>query len=72
MPLATQTGYLSVTPTPVAAPTTSTINFPRNENRANGVAAKIDPATGRVSFVYKPNTGTGSTNLVVDVTGYYH
>jgi hypothetical protein len=68
----TEAGYLSTTPTPVANPTTSTINFPRKEVRANGVAGKIDPATGRSAFVYKAGPGSATTNLVVDVTGYFH
>jgi hypothetical protein len=67
----TVAGYSSVTPTPVAAPSTSTINFPKGDNRANGVVAKIDPATGKVSLVYRAASGA-TVHMLLDVTGYFH
>ena len=49
----TKGGFVSVTPTPIANPTTSTINFPTGDIRANGIAAPIDDATGKASAVFK-------------------
>ena len=64
-------GYVSMTPTPDATPSTSTLNFPLGDTRANGVVSRVDPATGKVSLVYVAG-GSSSTHLVLDVTGYYH
>lgn len=64
-------GYASVTPTATSSPSTSTINFPTGDTRANGVASRIDPGTGKVSLVYKATDGA-TTHLLIDVTGYYH
>ena len=64
-------GYASVTPTPTAAPSTSTLNFPTGDTRANGVVTKVDPGTGKISFVYKSASGA-TTHLILDVTGYFH
>jgi hypothetical protein len=68
----TKKGYVSVTPTPTSTPTTSTINFPAADVRANGIAAPINNADGRSSAVYKPSPNTGKVEIVVDVTGYFH
>ena len=62
-----RSGYVSVTPTPTANPTTSTINFPGSDTRANGLTIPL--SGGKLSAVYK--TSTGSTHLILDVTGYY-
>jgi hypothetical protein len=62
-------GYVSLTPTNNNSPTTSTINFPVGDNRANGLTIPLDPITGDVSAVYKATSGT--VNLILDVTGYY-
>jgi hypothetical protein len=67
----TRKGYTALTPTPVAAPATSTLNFPTGEARANGVTSRVDPETGKVSLVYKAGSGA-TTHLLLDVTGYYH
>ena len=61
-------GYVSLTPTPVANPTTSTLNFPLGDTRANGVTVPLSP-TGTLSAVYKASGG--STDLIFDVTGSY-
>jgi hypothetical protein len=63
-------GYVSVTPTPVATPSTSTINFPVGDNRANNFVVKVS-GSGTDSATYR-GTGGGTTHLLVDVTGYYH
>jgi hypothetical protein len=49
-------------------PTVSTINFPVGDVRANGFTVGLSGA-GNVSATYKGPGGT--TNLVVDVMGYY-
>ena len=64
----TRGGYVSVTPLADATPTTSTINFPAGDTRANGLTIPLSP-NGRVSAVYKASSG--STHLILDVTGYY-
>lgn len=64
----TGSGYVSVTPLPDATPSTSTINFPSGDTRANGLTIPLSP-TGTVSAVYKRSSG--STHLLLDVTGYY-
>jgi hypothetical protein len=64
----TRAGYVSVTPNPTASPTTSTINFPTGDTRANGLTIPLS-TSGKVAAVYKASSGT--THLVLDVTGYY-
>ena len=62
-------GYVSITPLPTATPTSSTINFPVGDNRANNVTVSLDP-TGKLSAVFKSVAGR-VTHLIVDVTGYF-
>jgi hypothetical protein len=64
-------GYSTLTPTPVVAPSTSTINFPVKDNRANGVVSAVDPATGKFSLVYRASSGA-TIHMILDVTGYFH
>ena len=66
----TKPGYVSVTPTPVATPSTSTINFPVGDNRANNFVVKVS-GSGTDSATYR-GSGGGTTHLLIDVTGYYH
>ena len=63
----TQAGFVFLGPDPVANPTSSTINFPKGDNRANGVTVALG-ATGTLSATYGY---TGSTHLIFDVTGYF-
>ena len=62
-------GYLAVTPTATTTPSTSTLNFPKGDTRANGLTAPLDPS-GRLAIVYQGPTGA-STHAILDVTGYY-
>jgi hypothetical protein len=64
----TRAGYLAITPDPDSTPSTSTLNFPLGDIRANGVSVPLN-ATGDLSIVYKASGG--STHVVLDVTGYY-
>jgi spore germination protein YaaH len=58
-----------VGPDPVAAPTTSTINFNTGEIKANSLTVGLS-ATGTLSATFISNPGN-TTDLVFDVTGYY-
>lgn len=62
-------GYVSVGPVPTNAPTSSTLNFPYGDNRANNVTVALD-TQGRLSFVLCAADG-GTTDLIFDVTGYF-
>ncbi|HEX6985173.1 MAG TPA: hypothetical protein VF170_07335, partial [Planctomycetaceae bacterium] len=62
-------GHVSVTPTPVNNPTTSTLNFPTGESRANNLTATLS-STGTLAAVYVAASGT-TADVIFDVTGYY-
>lgn len=64
----TRAGYLSITPNPTANPTTSVLNFPLGDTRANGVTVPLN-SSGDLSIVYKATGGT--THVILDVTGYF-
>jgi hypothetical protein len=64
----TKAGYVSITPDPDPAPTTSTINFPLGDTRANGVTVPL--GGGNMSLIYKASSGK-KTHLILDVTGYF-
>jgi hypothetical protein len=67
----TSSGYLTLTPIDphAAAPTTSTLNFPRGDTRANAVTVALSPTgTLWVMFVGKPGA---KTDVLFDVTGYF-
>ncbi len=65
----TRAGFLSITPNPVVNPTTSILNFPLGDTRANGASLPLN-ASGDLSIVYKATTA-GTTNVLLDVTGFY-
>ncbi|HLY15326.1 MAG TPA: GH25 family lysozyme [Candidatus Limnocylindrales bacterium] len=62
-------GYLSVTSVATNAPTTSTLNFPAHDTRANAVTMPLGPG-GKLSFTYVGKTGS-SAQIIFDVTGYF-
>lgn len=62
-------GFASLTQLPTANPSTSTLNFPLKDVRANNVTSPLTPS-GKVSLVYKATAGK-ATHLVLDVTGYF-
>jgi hypothetical protein len=67
----TKLGYASITPDPNNNPATSTINFPVGDNRANGVTMPLSTVTpGNTSLVYRA-VSTGTTYLLLDITGYF-
>jgi hypothetical protein len=62
-------GYVSVTPTATATPTSSTINFPVGDVRANNFTLPLGTG-GTLSAVYKAGTGKTS-HILIDITGYF-
>ena len=62
-------GYLSLSDTNTASPSTSTLNFPVGDSRANGVSVKLT-TTGSLWAVYK-TSGFRTAHVIFDVTGYY-
>jgi hypothetical protein len=65
----TSAGYAFIGPTATAAPTSSTINVPAGDIRANGTAVRLGTG-GTVSAVWIGGTGS-STHIIFDVTGYF-
>jgi len=62
-------GFVAITPASNADPTTSTLNFPVADNRANGVTVPLS-GTGSLWLVYKAATGK-TTQLILDLSGYF-
>jgi hypothetical protein len=63
-------GYLFLGPNPTDNPTSSTLNFPLGDDRANGVTVALSAGgTLSVTFV-APNPGP-TAHMIFDVTGYF-
>ena len=60
-------GYVVLAP--AAGATTSSLNFPKGDTRANGVTVALGPG-GRLNATYVATAGA-TTHLIFDVTGYY-
>jgi hypothetical protein len=56
-------------PAEVAHPSIATINFNKGDITAFGSTIAIDPVAGTMSVTYM--AGSGTTDLVLDVTGYF-
>jgi hypothetical protein len=65
----TTAGYAFIGPTASATPTSSTLNVPAGDIRANGVTVKLG-AGGTLSTVWVGNPGS-TTQLLFDLTGYF-
>jgi hypothetical protein len=65
----TSAGYVELGPDAMDSPTSSTINFPRGDTRANGVTVALSD-TGSLSATFVGAHGA-KTALVFDVTGYF-
>jgi hypothetical protein len=66
-------GYISVGPVATSTPTSSTLNFPLGDNRANSVTVALD-SQGRLAFVLCVPCGSnvaGTSDMLFDVTGYF-
>jgi hypothetical protein len=66
----TSPGYLYIGPVPVNNPTSSTLNFPVGDDRANGVTVSIN-APGIVGITFVASTGAATAHVIFDVTGYF-
>ncbi|HET9521212.1 MAG TPA: hypothetical protein VFO73_09225 [Candidatus Limnocylindrales bacterium] len=64
----TAAGFIAVTPVATNNPTTSSINFPLGDIRANGITVPLD--SGSTGIVYKAVAGR-TTHVLLDVTGYF-
>jgi hypothetical protein len=64
-----QAGYLSVTPDPDNNPSTSALNFPLGDVRANNITSTLAD-NGKLSIVYRAGVGK-KTHVLLDVTGYF-
>ena len=62
-------GYVFLGPVATTTPTSSSLNFPSGDVRANSVAVQLD-GSGKLSAVYKAPAGA-TTDLVLDITGYF-
>ncbi len=62
-------GYVTLGPSTGVAPTTSTINFPTKDVRANGVFVSLN-GTGKLQAVYRSTPGK-KVHILLDVTGYF-
>ncbi|HEX5014362.1 MAG TPA: hypothetical protein VFV72_09425 [Candidatus Limnocylindrales bacterium] len=63
-------GYVFLGPTATANPTSSTLNFPKGDNRANNVTVALD-GDGNLSAVFVGSSRAAYTDLIFDITGYF-
>jgi hypothetical protein len=66
----THAGWLTVTPLPIGQSTTSSLNFPVRDNRANGLTVSLGPG-GTLAVVYNGAPLSATTHVLFDVTGYF-
>jgi hypothetical protein len=67
----TSGGFVYVGPDAANAPTSSTLNFPVGDNRANGVTVTLGKG-GTLSVTYIASVlGTYTTDVIFDVSGYF-
>jgi preprotein translocase subunit SecG len=65
----TSGGYLYIGPNATDYPTSSTLNFPVKDDRANGVTVAL--GAGTLSVTYVPATSPSTAHVIFDVTGYF-
>jgi hypothetical protein len=63
-------GYIYAGPDTNDVPTTSTLNFPMGDNRANGFTLALN-ADGTLALTYCAANSGQTTNAILDVTGYF-
>jgi hypothetical protein len=63
-------GYIAVTKDPDSTPETSTLNFPKGDNRANGLFAPLN-SEGELSIVYKSGAAGATAHVLLDVSGFF-
>jgi hypothetical protein len=66
----TSIGFLFIGPSAVNDPPTSTLNFPKNDDRANSVAVALG-AGGKLSITYAAPSFSSTAHVIFDATGYF-
>jgi hypothetical protein len=66
----TSAGFLFIGPVAMNNPTSSTLNFPLGDDRANGVTVALG-AGGTLSVTYAASTRGPTAQVIFDVTGYF-
>jgi hypothetical protein len=66
----TNLGFLAIGPVAQNNPTSSTLNFPLNDDRANAVAVALSGG-GTLSVTYAAPTLGSTAQVIFDVTGYF-
>jgi hypothetical protein len=66
----TSLGFLSIGPIAMNNPTSSTLNFPLGDDRANAVTVALS-GTGTLSITYAAPTLGPTAHVIFDVTGYF-
>ena len=66
----TSSGYLFIGPVVTNNPTSSTLNFPVGDDRANAVTVALS-GTGTLSITFVAPSNGPSANAIFDVTGYF-
>ena len=67
----TSAGYLFIGPAATVNPTTSTLNFPLADDRANAVDVALSGPGGSLSITYVASGGGATIQFIFDVTGYF-
>jgi hypothetical protein len=63
-------GYLFIGPVAANSPTTSTLNFPTGDDRANAVTVALSPS-GQLSITFVAPSNGPTAQAIFDVTGYF-
>jgi hypothetical protein len=66
----TGAGYLYIGPVATNNPTSSTLNFPLGDDRANGVTVALG-AGGILGVTYVGPISSSTTHVIFDVTGFF-
>jgi hypothetical protein len=66
----TNLGFLFIGPAPMNNPTSSTLNFPLNDDRANAVTVALGGG-GTLSITYAAPPAGKTAHAIFDVTGYF-
>ena len=66
----TSLGFVYIGPDPLNNPTSSTINFPQGDDRANAVTVALS-ARGSLSVTYAAPSYGPTAQVIFDVTGYF-
>jgi hypothetical protein len=68
---ASAAGYLAVRPTPQNAPSTSSLNFPLHDDRANSVTGTGLATDGTLAITFVSESAGAQTHVILDITGYF-